>query len=168
MILTSIPLPSRAVLTMATVEQAREAGATPAAVGQAVQTEASRLITAAATELRARVAPTEPAKIAEYELKARLAAMPAASRPAPLVAALTTEAQARGLTLAALLTLIGQREAALAEASLQIAAWEAQEKADLAALDAASPEIETLVANALASARKSANALMAQIQGAQS
>lgn len=166
MILQSVTLPSGRLVHMATAAQAREAGASAAAIGGAIQAEAARLITVAATAMRARVAPADPAKIAEYELKARIAAMPAASRPAPLVAALTSEAQARGLSLAQLLALIAQREAALAEASLLIAAWEATARATLTALDPASTDIDTRVADALANARTTGEALIAQIEGA--
>ncbi|MCU0882622.1 MAG: hypothetical protein MUF14_08160, partial [Hyphomonadaceae bacterium] len=146
--------------------EARQAGASPAAVGAAIQVEAARLITAAATELRARIAPTgDPGKLAEYDLKAEIAAKPASQRAAGEVALLTQEAQARGLSLDQLIAVILERRTALRLATLEIANWEAGQKAALSALDPASATIEADVAEALATAHTSAAGLLAQIQG---
>jgi hypothetical protein len=150
-----------------TVAMAREIGASPVAIGAALQGWAHSQITAIATGLRAQIAPTgDPGKLEEYNLKAEIAGKPASQRKPEEVAILTREATARGLTLDQLVAVIVQRKSALRLATLEIAGWEATEKAALAALDPASPDIETLVAEALATARATANTLIVQIQGA--
>lgn len=166
LILSRVPVPG-GVLTEATIADALAAGADLAAVHVAAITEARLLAARAAAGVRAALAPTDPAKIAEWELKARLASMPASQRPAPQVAALTTEAAARGLDLPGLLALIQSREQALSTATLAIAAWEAQQTAALGAVSASDPDgIETAIAAAIADMHASARALATSLTGA--
>lgn len=163
--LHSVILPDGRELLATTITTAVDAGALAPAIQTAAVSAASAVVTQLATGLRSRLAPADAGKLAEYQLKERLAAGPAGDRSTAETEALTAEAQARGLTLAQLLTLIGQRADALSVATLKIAAWEAQQKAALAALPVPSDptQIEPAITDALANAQASASALSAQL-----
>jgi hypothetical protein len=152
------PTPADALAAGATIQQVR--AAVLAAFEGRVREHAALL--------RAGVAPADPLKMAEYQLKERIALLPASQRDAGQVAALTQEAQARGMTLAELLALIGQRAQALASASLRIAAWEAAQRAAVADLNLPADPADLMAALAAAETalKDSAAALSDTLTGA--
>ncbi len=162
--LDSVPTP-RGVMLAVSVSDALEAGASVPDVHAAALAQASQHLSAIASSLRATLAPSDPAKLTEYQLKERVAAMPDAKRPESLMRSLRKEAEARGLKVEELMALITKRSGDLNGANLAIAAWEAEARAALMTTPAPDDpaQIEAVITAAFATHQARADALLAQL-----
>jgi hypothetical protein len=150
------------VLTHATIDQARAQGASDSDIARALARQASSNVAQMATDLRARVVSTDPAKLQEYAVKEVIATDPSAAS-AQERAILTAEAKARGMNFGDLMTVITSRAGALRLVALSIAAFEAEAKAALDNFDANGTDPLGDLDKLLASNEANANALMARI-----
>ena len=108
-----------------------------------------------AEDYRAQIASTSAGKIAEYRIKEEIASDPDLAAKGELEL-ISREAQARGVTLEELISLIKKQSAAYRKISLLIGTLEAEANAAISAIPDDAENIEMLVVGALDTAKQAA------------
>ena len=138
-------------LVQVTAEEARELGASDAAIGAAKKASALATVAKMANGYRARLASPSAGKHSEYRIKEEIARDPASATETEL-ALIEREAAARGMTRDELLAQISALSVAYRQAALLVGVLEAETKTTISAIADDAPDLDAQISAVLGAA----------------